>query len=113
MSDRTAAGIYSNVFQELAKDPDVKARKLAETFWDQSLHYDFSPEQLCCNTALEDLGLARPDPTEEGCYLYGPEDLRVEVTSELDTTANESYVTGLDAAKAIVDERIEQEKKDG
>ena len=43
-------------------------------------------------------------------YSANYQSLRVEVTIDLDTPAD-TYQTALDAAKAIVDQRIEQERK--
>lgn len=76
MADRTSAGIFAEVFEFLAKEPE-KNKEAALHFWEKQRDYDFSPEQMCCDEALTKLGLCRrgihPDWPDDGeVDLYGP-----------------------------------------
>lgn len=73
MADRTSAEIFGSIFELLAEDPTDHHKNLARKFWRMSDRYDFHPCQMECDEALETLGLARPDPDEDGCFKYGPE----------------------------------------
>lgn len=74
MSDRTAAELFSSIFQVLASDKPINRIAWAHEFWRRSKDYDFSPYQLYCDDALVKLGLAverdGPDGSEIG---YGPD----------------------------------------
>lgn len=79
MADRTSAEIFSNVFELIVKYvPDSPERdEMALLFWNLSRGYDFSDNQMDCDEALRELGLARygidPDWPEDGeVLLYGP-----------------------------------------
>jgi hypothetical protein len=71
MADRTAAGIFSTLFGQLAEDleradndaSNIRHRqyiqKLAREMWGQMWSYDFNECQMDCDDALVQLGLAR------------------------------------------------------
>lgn len=81
MSDRTAATVFSTVFETLAgdeflmTDPDPP-KKLAKKMWGLMSDFDFSPYQMYCDEALLKLGLARRvrDEYDPGGFQieYGP-----------------------------------------
>jgi hypothetical protein len=78
MADRTSAGIFAEIFEMLAEDPVTeKDKEKALDFWEKSGSYDFSAQQMCCNQALEKLGLARKRvdpkyPNDGPVWFYGP-----------------------------------------
>lgn len=60
MADRTAAEIFSKVFDILAKEVDETSVKAAQEIWDEMANYDFIPRQLHCDDeSLVSLGLAK------------------------------------------------------
>lgn len=76
MSDRSSAEIFGEVFRMLASDPTVQHTAWAQKIWKMSDRYDFAPEQMHCEKALQKLGLARsgvdPDYPEDGTvWVYG------------------------------------------
>lgn len=87
MADRTAAGLFHDVFNLVAEHvPESESRnEMAQRFWGLTRDYDFSPYQMYCDDALLTLGLARrgvdPEWPENGeQILYGPVVARVEGT---------------------------------
>jgi hypothetical protein len=71
MSDRSAARIFSEIFKLLAVGVP-NTRVAARHFWNLSQGYDFSHEQMVCNTVLIQLGLAKQ--TDEGVVYLGEEE---------------------------------------
>ncbi len=60
MSDRTSAGIFSGMFEYLAREPiSDEALKFSRVLWEQQREYDFAPRQMECDKALIRLGLAK------------------------------------------------------
>lgn len=63
MSDRTSAGIFSEMFtildESLATAPGRIVVELARRVWEMTWEHDFAHEQLECDAALVRLGLAR------------------------------------------------------
>lgn len=81
MADRNSAQIFSVIFTRLGSDPTEQHITWAHELWKMTLRFDFSEQQLCCEKALEKLGLARrgvdPEYPEDGkTWLYGPGDTR-------------------------------------
>lgn len=79
MADRTAAGIFSDVFTVLAsRENQQEAREIAHELWPKTQSYDFSDSQMDCDEELKKLGLLRetPHPKYEGetLQIYGPVD---------------------------------------
>ena len=72
MSDRTSAGIYSEVFELLASDPTAQHKKWALKLWKASFECDFAPEDMHCDKALKKLELAIDGTDKYGdkCVLY-------------------------------------------
>lgn len=64
MADRTAAGIFSKVFNLLAKNPTEENKEMALEFWEDSQEFDFSPYQMDCDEELIKLGLAKMEGEE-------------------------------------------------
>lgn len=65
MSDRSAAEIFARFFERLAEqamhpEPDVRqvVNDLAAHAWEDAKHYDFDWQQMGCDGALVELGLA-------------------------------------------------------
>lgn len=58
MADRTSAGIFSEIFDSLAKRNTPECREIAQEIWDLHWNYDFCNYQMDCNDALITLGLA-------------------------------------------------------
>lgn len=78
MADRTAAGIFGDVFCILAKRKNQEeASAIAAEVFALVSGYDFCEEQMEADKALKKLGLARevPDPEYPGEMMvqYGPE----------------------------------------
>lgn len=67
MADRTAADIFGRIFEACANEGDAYsdsvAYRIAKTLWDVRDKYDFSDDQMDCDKALIDLGLAKKDET--------------------------------------------------
>jgi hypothetical protein len=77
MADRTSAGIFGEVFEYLARQPQSPERDaFARRMWDLQGNYDFSPYQMDADDALVVLGLARreadPQYNDEDTLVYGP-----------------------------------------
>ena len=53
MADRTAAAMFAMLFESIASDKPLDAKKI----WSLTSEYDFSPYQMGCDRALEKLGL--------------------------------------------------------
>lgn len=69
MADRSAASAFGVVFEILASQVDLKAvRGAAEEIFDETVGYDFSPDQMDCDDALEELGLYNSNT-----QAYGPQ----------------------------------------
>lgn len=72
MADRTSAGIFRVLFKAVDRGHVIDARFL----WGLMRGYDFSPEQLGCDTELERAGLLRvvpnPDDPDDPVHDYGP-----------------------------------------
>jgi hypothetical protein len=68
MSAKRVAGLFSDIFRELALNPDARNRELALWLWGQTMGYDFEPAQLQCDDALIALDLASLKPADtNGC----------------------------------------------
>lgn len=58
MADRSAAVAFGDVFEILASQADLRAMTgVAEEIFDLTSDYDFTPDQMDCDEALETLGL--------------------------------------------------------
>lgn len=80
MSDRTSAGLFGTFYEKLASDPTPQHVQWAHELWKLmgKGDFDFSHYQLCCETSLKILGLARKRVSEEYpedglVWHYGPE----------------------------------------
>lgn len=78
MADRTSAGIFGDIFKELAKDEPIDRVAFAKKVWEWSQGYDFSEYQMDCDDALLKLGLARRGidpryPNDGESIIYGEE----------------------------------------
>lgn len=65
MADRTSAKIFGNLFDILAKNPDINSNQLAKILWEMQRGYDFSPYQMNADEALVKLGFAKEVPDSE------------------------------------------------
>lgn len=70
MADRTAAGIFGKIFDILAKHPTEQNITTANELWTKCDDYDFTIDQMNCDSSLLNLGLARIDPDNENWVLY-------------------------------------------
>lgn len=69
MSDRTSAGIFGMVFEELASmHQSTQVQLIAKRFWKLSHNYDFHPSQMEVDPCLEVLGLAEIKTLEGDDY---------------------------------------------
>lgn len=73
MADRTSAALFASLFERLAAGKTLDA----QTLWEMQGRYDFAPQQMGCNDALQKLGLMRicdrKDVNEDVCgAIYGP-----------------------------------------
>lgn len=59
MADRTSAGIFGYMFENLASDPTDKNKEIASKIFDKSCDYDFSNYQMCADESLIKLNLAK------------------------------------------------------
>ena len=73
MSDRTSAGLFADVFEYLAEEPDERNKKFARRLWGMIGEYDFTPCQMECDDALFSLGLAKKGvyPHHDQIYYLG------------------------------------------
>lgn len=72
MADRTSASLFATLFEHLAHGKALDVKKL----WDMTRGCDFSPYQMGCDAALQDLGLmwiCKPCPENEVTNNYGPD----------------------------------------
>lgn len=76
MSDRSSAEVFGITFEELAKNPDPRNKRLAKKIYKLTKNYDFSAYQMDCDNALVVLGLAKWTRDEDGSRmtLYKGED---------------------------------------
>lgn len=79
MADRTAVGIFAEVFTVLAsRENQEEARAIAHELWPMTQSYDFCDEQMDCDEELKVLGLLREAPhpkyMDETLKIYGPVD---------------------------------------
>ena len=61
MADRTNAALFAKIFNILAqvkREEDINPIKLARDIYSQAIFYNFSDDQMCCDEALKELGLA-------------------------------------------------------
>ena len=67
MGDSTSAEIFGKQFKRLAKRPITEEkRKLAAALWNDMREFDFSMDEMYCDKALIDLGLAKKVKGEDG-----------------------------------------------
>jgi len=75
MADRTSAALFSYLFEKLADNEPIDAKYL----WELQNNYDFSPQQMECDEALEKLGLLWKCSSQicleqgDSTWNYGPE----------------------------------------
>lgn len=76
MADRNSAEIFGVIFKRLASDPTDQHKQWALDFWSFGRCYDFSWDQMHCDSALKILGLARdgvdPKYPDDAMTFYGP-----------------------------------------
>lgn len=82
MADRDSAWIFGLVFTRLATAPTPQHVRWAKDLWRKSFDYDFSPEQMCVDPALQKLGLAKkgvdPEYPDDGqVWLYADSKARL------------------------------------
>jgi hypothetical protein len=70
MADRTSAALFAEIFSWAAEHNHGELDRFVRHLWDMSHGYDFHPYQMGADGSLVVLGLARPDPNEDGCFLY-------------------------------------------
>lgn len=70
MADRTAARIFGDIFELLASSPTDEHKRWAKKLWAKTYGYDFTPDQMGCDDALEVLDLLQykvdPDYPKDG-----------------------------------------------
>lgn len=59
MADRTAAHIFSLIFDALAKDGEIDRKRLAKQLMKAAREFDFNSCQMECDDSLLKLGVAK------------------------------------------------------
>jgi hypothetical protein len=79
MADKTAAGIFGDIFEYLAKNPtgSIENKEFAKVLLGMANNYRFGFCEMDCDDALVALGLAQvgidPDyPDDDECVMYNP-----------------------------------------
>jgi len=75
MADRTSAGVFGLIFEELAKG-DIDPKKLAKKLMKATREFDFNACQMECDKALLKLEVAKmsADDPDDARMLYLYED---------------------------------------
>lgn len=73
MADRTAAGIFGEVFEALA-DPTFSRKKFAKELLELSKEYDFTPDQMGADDALIKLKLVKTCKKHPEVVIWFEED---------------------------------------
>ncbi len=78
MGDSNSAAIFQSIFEDLSgMRKSAERDRLALKYWKMAREYSFADDEMYCDDALIELGLARritnlQEPGEDDCIEYGP-----------------------------------------